>query len=355
MPHKRNRSLTGLRIVALSLGALLLFRVLGAADTRRVGELILGVGVLGILLLLLPQIASLAVESLGWQRAFWRIGCRPSFLSLWRVRVATEALSQSLPAGVLICESVKPLLLGRRAGLSIDESVAGMAGRKYLLALSQGVYVLVMSLLGFASIQSASRSVVHLPGLAWVAIAAGASLLLLSLAMKQVFGRGSAAARVLALIDRLPFESARRFTRTAGESFARTDRAMERFFRSKPRELLAPATLFFFGWLLESLETWMILRILGVELGFVEVASFEVLLSFLRNVLFVLPAGLGVQDLGYVTFIAALGVPDAHNVGAAFVLLKRAKELFWISVGYVLLGFELKPMKVEEPVGVGGA
>jgi uncharacterized protein (TIRG00374 family) len=121
------------------------------------------------------------------------------------------------------------------------------------------------------------------------------------------------------------------------------------------RELAAPALLFLGGWLLESLETWLILRLLGIELGFVEVASFEVLLSFLRNVLFVLPAGLGVQDLGYVTFLAALGVPDAVNAGAAFVVLKRTKELFWIGVGYTLLGFELKPPKAVETAGVGPA
>lgn len=355
MPHQRNRSLVGLRIVALVLGALLLLRVIGAADARRVGELIVAVGVFGVALVLLPQLASLAIESLGWQRAFRLIGCRPAFTSLWRVRLATEALSQSLPAGALICESVKPLLLGRRCGLSVEASVAGMAARKYLLALSQAVYVGVLTLLGFDAVQRVSRSVIGIDGLAWVGLAAGVSLLCVALVMRQVFGRGRAAERVLALVKRLPFEGARRFGADAAAGFQRTDRAMERFFGSKPRELVGPALLFLGGWLLESLETWLILRVLGVELGFVEIASFEVLLSFLRNVLFVLPAGLGVQDLGYVTFVAALGVPDAANVGAAFVVLKRAKELFWIGAGYTLLGFELKPAKAVETAGVGRA
>jgi uncharacterized membrane protein YbhN (UPF0104 family) len=52
---------------------------------------------------------------------------------------------------------------------------------------------------------------------------------------------------------------------------------------------------------------------------------------------FFVPAGLGVQDLGYFAFFSALGVPDAMGVGAAFVLLKRTKELFWVCVGYTLL------------------
>jgi uncharacterized membrane protein YbhN (UPF0104 family) len=50
-----------------------------------------------------------------------------------------------------------------------------------------------------------------------------------------------------------------------------------------------------------------------------------------------LPAGLGVQDLGYVLFLKALGVPDATTVGTAFVLMKRGKDLFWVLLGFGLL------------------
>jgi len=49
------------------------------------------------------------------------------------------------------------------------------------------------------------------------------------------------------------------------------------------------------------------------------------------------PAGLGVQDVGYVLCLTALGVPDATTVGTAFVLLKRGKDLFWILLGFVLM------------------
>ena len=49
-------------------------------------------------------------------------------------------------------------------------------------------------------------------------------------------------------------------------------------------------------------------------------------------------AGLGVQDVAYVLTFRALGIPEATTVGMAFVLLKRAKDLFWILTGFVLLG-----------------
>ena len=76
--------------------------------------------------------------------------------------------------------------------------------------------------------------------------------------------------------------------------------------------------------------------VLGAPVGFAEVISFEAGLSLLRNFAFFAPAGLGVQDLGYLAFLNALGFPGAGEIGAAFVLMKRAKELFWIAIGYTL-------------------
>jgi len=72
--------------------------------------------------------------------------------------------------------------------------------------------------------------------------------------------------------------------------------------------------------------------------------------TLLRSIAFMVPAGLGVQDAGYVAFLAAFGVPEAATVGVAFVLIKRAKELFWIAMGFVLFLFSKQsPAGGKEP------
>ena len=86
-----------------------------------------------------------------------------------------------------------------------------------------------------------------------------------------------------------------------------------------------------------------------MELDFFSIASIEVLLSFLKNVVFVLPAGLGIQDVGYVSCLSALGVSDALTLGAAFSALKRGKELFWAAIGYALLASESRPALTTVP------
>jgi uncharacterized membrane protein YbhN (UPF0104 family) len=72
----------------------------------------------------------------------------------------------------------------------------------------------------------------------------------------------------------------------------------------------------------------------------------ETTMSLIRAMLFILPAGLGVQDYGYVLFLKSFGVPDAESVGVAFVLIKRSKELIWIVVGYILMA--MGGVKAEE-------
>jgi len=67
------------------------------------------------------------------------------------------------------------------------------------------------------------------------------------------------------------------------------------------------------------------------------VLAFEPVVSFARSAAFFIPAGLGVQDAGYMAFLQHAGIPDAVNRAAAFVLLKRFKEIIWIAVGWILL------------------
>ena len=71
----------------------------------------------------------------------------------------------------------------------------------------------------------------------------------------------------------------------------------------------------------------------------------------MRSAAVPVPAGLGVQDVGYVLCLRALGVPDATTVATAFVVLKRGKDLFWILLGFALMA--LGERKASGPVASG--
>jgi uncharacterized membrane protein YbhN (UPF0104 family) len=193
-----------------------------------------------------------------------------------------------------------------------------------------------------------SRTLVGHAEFAWSAFGASALLACIALGVSGSFARGRVAERALGLLRRLPIARLQHALNARCSSFTATDSLAGRYFAAGIwRTTLLPGVCFFGGWLCESLESYLILKLLGVELGFFAIASCEVLLSFLKNVLFVVPSGIGVQDVGYVACLTALGVPDALHAGAAFSVLKRGKELLWATLGYTLLASEARPQTVS--------
>lgn len=345
----RKRSRTNvIRVVGLSLAVATLAWTFRDTEPRRVAALLARVGGAGVLIVL-PQFLSLLVESFGWRLAFEGMGRRFPLLGLFRARLATEALAQTLPLGVVFCESMKPVLLARTCGAELSTSLAGMAARKWLLVGSQSLYVGGFALLSWPMLNGISRAVWGGGGLAHALLGAGALLLLLAGSSYLLLAHGRVASRLHRVLSRLPSSWLRARVAPLEARFLHTDAELKSFFASAFRSPL-PLLSFLLGWVLEAVDTFLILSLLGVHLPWSTVGALEVSASFLRNVVFMVPAGLGVQDVSYLAFLRALNVPDALNVAAAFLLLKRCKEAFCASCGYAVLALDLRGLPARKVV-----
>jgi hypothetical protein len=251
--------------------------------------------------------------------------------------MATESAAACLPAGVLLAESLKVPMLVQGVGLSVPGAVSAIAARKYLLLTSQSIYILLAVALGWSALDRASTSLLGASYLPTALAISGVVVALAGAGMRVLLSQGGVATRLRALLARSPIPAIRRAVAVHAERFHETDHRLQRFFALSSSSEAAITACFIAGWLFEALETFVILRLLGVELDFFAVLSFEVGLSLVRSLVFIVPAGLGVQDAGYVLFLRALGVPDAATLGAAFSLIKRAKEIAWAAFGFGLL------------------
>jgi glycosyltransferase 2 family protein len=312
--------------------SVLLVGVFRKTNWTEVAELVGGTGPV-LLVCLVPQLVGFASETVGWRELVAELGYRLRYLPMLRIRVATEALFKVLPAGVVWCESMKPVLLRRHTGLPVPTGVAAAAGRKYARLWSHCMYISLAFVLGLATLRRASRGVLGVAGLEWIVLATALVVLALAVAMALGLSRSAFAEKTHALAARLPLIG-KRLAPVRG--FAETDVELARVGALGGRALALPVLLCLVAWCAESAETWLVLRLLGVELSCAAALAIEVTVSFARQLFFVVPAGLGVQDAGYVGFLTALGVPNALEVGAAFALVKRG-----IEVGYSLLGLAL--------------
>jgi Na+-transporting methylmalonyl-CoA/oxaloacetate decarboxylase gamma subunit len=197
-------------------------------------------------------------------------------------------------------------------------------------------YVSLSSAFGAAALMAASRKMFGSDILILMTLGAAVVLVFLSIAIEMIAAHGKVAGRVSGTLGRARFKRIRGWIEERRHHFARADVQLARL--SKDKRAGAAAAWRMLGlWLFEGLESYLILRLLGAPLGVIEVLSFDAALSVVRSSAMFTPAGIGVQDVGYLAMLEAYGVPDAASLGPAFVVLKRVKEAFWIAIGFAIL------------------
>lgn len=85
------------------------------------------------------------------------------------------------------------------------------------------------------------------------------------------------------------------------------------------------ALLHLAAWTLGTIESWLALHAMGVPVGWQEALVIESLGQAARSAGFALPAGLGVQEAGYILVCGLFGI--SPDLAIALSMVKRAREL----------------------------
>ena len=338
-----------LRVLGIALAALILWQVFRGVRLGEVTELLQSIGP-ALLLAFIPFLLVNLVDAFAWADILRRLGATPPYREAFSAHLASEATLMSLPLGVVVAEPIRPFLLRRRAGVPISAGVASTAARKYLLMGAEGVVVAIAATLAGGLLASVSQDVLGIGGLRWITWGIAALLLALALGYAALLRKGRLAGRLFDFAQRFTPARFRAALERRRHDFTEVDGTLSEFFSLPFRQLLPAGLLYVLVWVIEAAETYLILWLLGVDVGFEAALALEAVLVFLRSAVAILPAGLGLQDLGYVLFLRALGVEDALLVGAAFSIIKRFKEALWIGAGYacLLLGrLSQKPLEVR--------
>jgi len=89
------------------------------------------------------------------------------------------------------------------------------------------------------------------------------------------------------------------------------------------------------SWIFGLLETFLLVRLMGVDVSFTTIYILGAFSFLLRVAFFFMPANLGTFELGNTYLFYLLGMDPA--VGLSTALLVRARKLFWIGFGPLLL------------------
>jgi putative membrane protein len=263
-----------------------------------------------MLLLLLPlHVLPLLLDATGW-RAIIMARCR--LLPLFLIAVVRQAVNGLLPVANIGGELVGIRLLAR-TGVDGTWAAASVIVEVLLTLVGQYLFV-ALGVVFLLQITQAMRLTNEL----LLGLAASVPVIALLIVLL----------RHGAIFERLQHIAARfgPKLRESGLSVrgADVDAAIGTLFRA-PARLARTIAWQFAGLLAECLETWAALRFLGVSVGFSEALILESLTQAARQFLFIVPAGLGVQEVGLVAVGHVLGI--GSDVALALSLAKRMTRI----------------------------
>lgn len=283
-------------------------------------------------LVLLPFAGSMVCATAAWQVTLFQLGYVTRFFPLLRLRVAAEAVVVAVPGGPVLAETCKPYWLRHRLGVPYAEGTASVALTKAFIVQAEGLYILLAFALAYTTWSETAATLTGPAHWVWRSVPLlGAGLLLAGMWLLHTLRGGLALRLVHGALTRVPVPRFRRWLSDKAHMFDATAGSFSRFFGVGGNTTCGFGLVFTLGqWLMEALETYVILRLLGVSLSFSSALLLESLVSTIRAAAFFLPAGLGAQEMGSFVLLELLGVPGAPGAATALAFTKRSKEVFWI-------------------------
>lgn len=329
-----------LRLVGLFVGLGLFGYMLRDLEVRDVGRLLADLGP-AFALVLLPQAVGTLVHTAAWKELLAALKSRAPYFALVDVYVQSEAIRMALPAGPALSESFSVWAAGSRFGVPWPRSLAAIAAKKAWVLCTHALCFVTLLILGQGAF---SRLAASIPGgfaLGWVAAGTAVALFVAGSLTIALLASRSASRMFTRLAARLPIPRLRSWAREQQEK-----PVAEAAATISLKSHLLSAFFLLVQWATEIAETWLILHLLGIPVTLTEAMVVELGGSLVRSLAFVVPGGLGVQDASYVSLLSGLGVAGP-STGAAFVLLKRTKDIFYVALGLALFGLRRRAGNVN--------
>jgi uncharacterized membrane protein YbhN (UPF0104 family) len=225
--------------------------------------------------------------------------------------------------------------------------VAAVAARKLMIWRAHAACLL---LAGLGALAGLGTAVTRQPLVVTTLLVGAAGVVGVSVLLSWLVGAGRPAERVRWLLLRVPSRRLRAAMERGASRFQDTDARLAVAARTRA---VRAHLIYVVAWVARAAEPWVILRLAGAPLSFVDVLAAEAVVGVVRSVVIAVPAGLGVQELGYSMFLRAAGVPDPAALTGALALLRRAREAAWGTAGYALLWKRPKGEATEPPADEG--
>lgn len=327
------RSRTGVATIALTTLGLGIFAfILYHTDLSEVWRHVTRLGWLGLAVIVGVSCVWFVVDTVNWTLTLR--SARPNarwFCRLWPVHVTGEALNHVTPFASVGGEPMKAMLVNQRYGIGYREGTTSLI----LLHVVNVCAEIPFLLLGIACALATGV----LPATVEIMMAVGGVLIVVLVTVLWFVQHYRFVSRIGRWLSRAWFGVAA--LRVVRHVRAIEGRLME-FYLGRPRRFFAACALQFGNWSMGAVEIYLVLHFLGAPIPFVHALVIESVVVLVRTALFFIPSNIGAQEG---TFLIVCGaITGSPELGVAVALIRRFRELFWISAGLVIGWlFSLRP------------
>jgi len=315
-------------LAVIGLGVLAWF--LAHANLAEIGHALARVGWWAPLLLL-PYFTVYLVDTAAWLCAF-RLRPALSFGTLLRVRWAGEAVNNVLPSAYVGGEALKAYLLSKR-GVAASQGAQAAMISKTVQTLAQ-LFFVAMGALSFLAVGVAPAPF----RTAMLIVLAAGTVIVGALFWIQCRGLFRVVLNVLSP-PMLRFSGLEK--RRA--DLLRFDEEVSGFYRGHPRQFLMCFAGYLVGWILDTLEILLASQLLGIPLSWTQAMAIEAFIGVAKGLGVIIPGAIGVQESSVVFLCRMAGVGD--EFGFTYAILRRARDVFFVLVGWKLLMLEEGTLK----------
>lgn len=297
--------------IALVVGVAAVAAAVLYAGTGAVARAVESLRISGLLLLVILHLPIVVLMGFAW----WQVAGDDPPASHWRfawARFVRDAAGEILPFLQLGGLVFGVRALGRGRAITVGAVSASIDGIVELTAKVPYAFAALLALLALAPQSRLAR---------WLAAALAMTGVFVAILL---FLRRSLGASLQAMARAVSARWPGMFS-SEDESGAPAVQACFDSILSQHRRLWASLMLHLCCWFLGAAETWVIFRLLGVDVTLLQALAIDGTVVGLRTFGWMVPAALGIQEGSYLLAAAVFGVPPAAAIAASFA--RRARDL----------------------------
>lgn len=275
--------------------------------------------------------------TIAWQLCLGDHGKKTNLLQLFMMRHVGEMLSVFNPTSVIAGETLKAHYLSKH-DIPNETSVSSILLSRVLIILSAILLMLLSALYLVAGVLGDDTGLPIIV-LALVAVGGFGYLLARFLLHSKMYLHG--------FVKRLQTRFGNKYI-TDGflDSVLNINQEAHQFYNKNKGKFLTAFILSVIHWILGAAEFFLILKVMGFEISFVNAIAIEMGVILFKTLGAVVPGQVGVEEYANKVMLDAVGIAS-NEVWLVVSIMRRARQLFWVAVAglfYWLIGKYQKGM-----------